>query len=575
MSKTKKLLITLMLLIAVLLIPNMVNATVEYTRIISGNDGSITLNLTGLDLDTTKQHEFALVISGGTPSTWHTITEKTQTTATIEFNSSTADILEVLKAGNTGYLYLREKDNTTEYEVENKEIDLKLPYLNAVNISKTSTDGYQVTTLYGYDNDATSFKWEKITDTAVIEKYLAYKNNGTEISASDLKQTIPTTGFSTNWGFVASAGNYCTIFESGIPDDGLYYLWIKSSDDNCKIIYGYMLHDGLPNATTVQDYVGVINGAPTVENIVAKGDSSNLTTIPGTVNLEYQPTVGDEIKVNIKFDQNIVKNSAPKLTIKFGTGSNIELTTCEAASDTLTYKYTIKEGDLGTLQIVSFTGGNVTNNEGTAAVLTLPELSGTKVVAIESDEPQQEPVDTTKYISFPFIIFNGKGSVDLYSGVNVDNYTMYYQFVEISDEVYNQITDLQDKYKNSEITYEEYFTQYNAAITKYNDNNWIETEDGSFEQDLNKFTGTKKFALWVKLEMADKTVYESQIYTMDGSGTATNEPDVTQKPTTTDKDTTVADKDLPDTGKVLLIWIIGIVAVSGIVAHIRYKKLYM
>ena len=41
------------------------------------------------------------------------------------------------------------------------------------------------------------------------------------------------------------------------------------------------------------------------------------------------------------------------------------------------------------------------------------------------------------------------------------------------------------------------------------------------------------------------------------------------------KDTTVATAKLPNTGKVILAWIIGIVAVSGITAHIRYKKIYI
>jgi len=40
-------------------------------------------------------------------------------------------------------------------------------------------------------------------------------------------------------------------------------------------------------------------------------------------------------------------------------------------------------------------------------------------------------------------------------------------------------------------------------------------------------------------------------------------------------DNTLADKELPNTGKVLLLWIIGIVTVSGTIAYIRYKKLYM
>lgn len=57
----------------------------------------------------------------------------------------------------------------------------------------------------------------------------------------------------------------------------------------------------------------------------------------------------------------------------------------------------------------------------------------------------------------------------------------------------------------------------------------------------------------------------------------TNKKDLinTKTDNTTKKDTTIANKVLPYTGKVILIWSIAIVAVSGIVAHIRYKSLYI
>ena len=129
---------------------------------------------------------------------------------------------------------------------------------------------------------------------------------------------------------------------------------------------------------------------------------------------------------------------------------------------------------------------------------------------------------------------------------------MYYQYVEVTDE--------------------------NKA-TNYDDSKWIEMKDGKPEGPSAEFTGEKKFDLWIKLVMEDKTVYESYRYKFNGSTPPTNEPDEQQKPTATDKDTTKDDttaKDkLPDTGRVLLIWIIGIIAVSGTAAYVRYKKLYM
>ena len=576
MSKTKKLLIALMLLIAVLLIPNMVNATVEYTRNFPSNDGTIELNLTGLELSDSKQYEFALVSKGGTPGTdsWNLITNYTTNTAKLVLSSGTTNIINVLKVTDEGQIFVREKDNTEGYVVDRLNVDLTLPYLQSLTCQK-ETDKYNCAFLlygaignqYAYLGDAnhTYVKWEKIEDTTLITEFLEIKSSNE--SVTKLESYLPARP-TEDW--LADRVPNCSE-----KNDGLYLLWVKRTGENCKEVYSCIIHDGLPDATTLEEYVGVINGAPTVEKVRATGSSFITNVGSGSANLswEYHEKPGNQVTIAITFDQAIVKNTAPTLTIKFGTGNNIELTTCEAGSNTLTYTYKVKQGDLGTLQIVSFTGGNVTNNEGTAAVLTLPELSGYKVVAVEGDGTQEEPIDTTKYISFPIIIYNGKGSVDLYSGVDVDNYTMHYQFVEISDEVYNKLQDLKEKYDNKEITYEEYFVQYNEIVTKYNDNNWIKTEDGSFEQDLSKFTGTKKFALWVKLVMDDKTVYESQIYTMDGSGAATNEPDEQEKTNTTD--TTLADKNLPNTGKVLLFWIIGIVTVSGTAAFVRYKKLYM
>ena len=149
---------------------------------------------------------------------------------------------------------------------------------------------------------------------------------------------------------------------------------------------------------------------------------------------------------------------------------------------------------------------------------------------------------------------------------------MYYKIIELSEEVYSKLEGLKEQYQNGEISYEEFITQFNSTVTQYDDTKWIKTEDGSFEFDLNQFTGQKRFALWVKLEMDDKTVYEAEVYTMNGSNVATNN---TEPSDTNTKDPTIADKELPNTGRVIFAWIIGVVAVFGIVAHIRYKKLYM
>ncbi len=182
--------------------------------------------------------------------------------------------------------------------------------------------------------------------------------------------------------------------------------------------------------------------------------------------------------------------------------------------------------------------------------------------------PSEE--STKRYISFPFVIYNGKSSLSIknYEG----EYTLYYQFVEITDETMEKVEELKNQYKEGKISYSEFLAKYDEIVTKYDDKNWIETKDGNFEADLSKFTGTKKFVLWAKLVMKDETVYESEIYTMNGSGSATNVPDEQDKTDT--KDTTTAKTTLPKTGRILFIWVALILVSSAIIANVRYRRLY-
>ena len=129
MIKMKYFVMTFLISIILFFIPNISNATVEYTRTFPGNDGSIIVNLTGLNLNESKSYSFALVTKGSTPTTWHNITDFTTTTASINLSSATDDIVAVLKVTDTGVLYI--KDNSDDsYVLDAKEIDLKLPYLH-------------------------------------------------------------------------------------------------------------------------------------------------------------------------------------------------------------------------------------------------------------------------------------------------------------------------------------------------------------------------------------------------------------------------------------------------------------
>lgn len=173
--------------------------------------------------------------------------------------------------------------------------------------------------------------------------------------------------------------------------------------------------------------------------------------------------------INVNFNESILATEVPSLTIKFGTGSNIVLTEGTVSGKTVAYTYTVASGDIGTMAIVSLNGGNVTDEAGNEAELSCPGLR-------------------VEYWNH-YIYANGT-AIDVEDENNTNNNT---------------------------------------------DNNTNNNTSNNNTNETNK------------------------------------KPTSTEKP----KDTTIAKDNLPNTGRVLLSWIIGIVAVSAIVAHIRYKKLYM
>lgn len=95
-----------------------------------------------------------------------------------------------------------------------------------------------------------------------------------------------------------------------------------------------------------------------------KDTSKNLYMIPADVN----------IVINVNFSENIKGTQVPKLTIKFGSGENIDLTEGTIGESTISYEYTIKNTDKGILTSVDFSGGNITDKAGNAATLSCPKL---------------------------------------------------------------------------------------------------------------------------------------------------------------------------------------------------------
>ena len=216
---------------------------------------------TGLTLDTTKEYEFALTNTiAETPSKWFTITEYTDTTATIDVRMNTTELRAAFNKSDVGYITIREKDATTP-TIEPYQVDLKLPYLQVTSFSvinngkefgRDESNSINVPLRNASYSEA-YFQYEKITDTNVINKYKQLKaDNGNYLELqSMIKTTVPTSNW-TKWSYfnghdstTGMNGFGYTQEEISAPNTGLYYMWVYFSGENLKPLYGVILVDNL------------------------------------------------------------------------------------------------------------------------------------------------------------------------------------------------------------------------------------------------------------------------------------------------------------------------------------------
>lgn len=263
MTKAKYLIGLFLISALLFIIPNVSNAAVNVTRNVYSNNGSMKFNFTGLTLDTTHEYEYGLTkTSAEHVETWHLITEYTVSTATVDVVSTTKDLREVINSVDTGYITIRDKttNNTVNIVLQPYAVDLKLPYLNVTNYSVITngksldnSDSHINVPLRNASNSIAYYKYEKITDQNIINKYKEIKSkNGDVTKLQDiLKTNVPSSDWST-WGFwngydsSGMEGGYgYTQRTIQTPDTGLYYMWVYFSGKNIKNIYGYILVDNL------------------------------------------------------------------------------------------------------------------------------------------------------------------------------------------------------------------------------------------------------------------------------------------------------------------------------------------
>lgn len=113
--------------------------------------------------------------------------------------------------------------------------------------------------------------------------------------------------------------------------------------------------------------------APTVESIEVSFASVMNCNRDTNKKIYIVPT-DTKLVINANFSEKVAGTTVPKLTIKFGEGENIEITEGTINGAQITYDYMIKNTDKGTMSLINFEGGNITDEAGNKATLSCPEL---------------------------------------------------------------------------------------------------------------------------------------------------------------------------------------------------------
>jgi len=209
----------------------------------------------------------------------------------------------------------------------------------------------------------------------------------------------------------------------------------------------------------------------------------------------------------------------------------------------------------------------------TITYLTILILLFNVIFTLNTVQAHDVELDPEGYISMPMFIFGDSGTIGISDSVD-SPYEAYYQQVDLSSSLYEQIKEKNDEaqqyyeeesaklseekanidvlkteyenisndttttdqekenarnaYQSAVDNYRAHVETFNSKIDEYNqaiqeltpsyvDNNWTQTDDGSFEIDTSKYVGEFQFVLWAKLVVGSEIYYDEQIYTTQGT----------------------------------------------------------
>ena len=119
-------------------------------------------------------------------------------------------------------------------------------------------------------------------------------------------------------------------------------------------------------------------------------------------------------------------------------------------------------------------------------------------------------LDTEDYITFPYLVTGDSGKITVSDSVE-EEYELYYQVVMLDADLYAQI---------DEAITEENTEEYKSLLPDFEEDNWVQTEDGNFSVDLSEYSGEVNYCVWAKIVIQEQPYYDAQVY----SSLGTKEP---------------------------------------------------
>lgn len=232
----------------------------NYEQFSSENGGEVVLKISNINLKKNALYKYQLKYNT-LETEWYEILDIDfeNNILSITLEKSKSDILSILKMTDIAYLTIQEIDENSNIQniLDNKEIDVSLSLSKGFKVGHWSTGYHGIA--HTYDVENILYKYVKVKDIEVIERYLEYLKNYDSnkddiywgyyvdnlIDEMNMENNIPSEGWET------LIGDTTTIQPT---EEGLYFIWIKApKTETNKEIIGCVFSKRFKNISVLEE----------------------------------------------------------------------------------------------------------------------------------------------------------------------------------------------------------------------------------------------------------------------------------------------------------------------------------